>query len=163
MLGMTLLMPEGTLDPVKLLPIACGGAVGGAVAGLISFIIYSGLYYLFARILGGRGEFVVQSYLLSLVYAPFTLVFGIFSPLTLLGTVDPVLGIIPALIFIPVAILALIMTVRILKSAHGYSTGAALGTLLLPGIVLCCIGALVSALLTEVLTTTIPFSLTEFQ
>jgi hypothetical protein len=161
--GATLLVPGSTLDPIRLLPIACGGAVGGAVAGLISYIIYSGLYYLFARILGGKGEFVVQSYLLSLVYAPFTLVFGIFSPLMLLGTVKPMLGIIPLLIFLPVSILALIMTLRALKSAHGYGTGAALGTLLLPGIVFCCIGVLLSTLLAESLMNTIPFTLSEFQ
>ena len=161
--GATLLMPGGTLDPVKLLPIACGGAVGGAVAGLISFLIYSGLYYLFGRILGGKGEFVVQGYLLSLVYAPFILVFGIFSPLMLLGAAQPALGVIPVLIFIPVAILALIMTIRALKSTHGYGTGAALGTLFLPGIVFFCFGALLSTLLAESLMTTIPFTLPEFQ
>jgi hypothetical protein len=122
--GATLLMPGGTLDPVKLLPIA---------------------------------------YLLSLVYAPFILVFGIFSPLMLLGAVQPALGVIPALIFIPVAILALIMTIRALKSTHGYGTGAALGTLFLPGIVFFCFGALLSTLLAESLMTTIPFTLPEFQ
>jgi hypothetical protein len=113
--------------------------------------------------LGGRGEFVVQGYLLSLVYAPFTLVSGIFSPLMLLSAVQPALAIIPVLIFIPVGILAFIMTIRALKSTHGYSTGAALGTLFLPGIVFCCFGALLSTLLAETLMNTIPFTLSEFQ
>jgi len=161
--GTNLLMPGGASDPIRLLPIVCGSAVGGAVAGLLSFLIYSGLYYLVARILQGKGEFVVQSYLLSLVYAPFSLVFGIVSPLMLLSTVNPILGFIPVLIIIPVAILMLIVSVRALKSAHGYGTGAALGTLFLPGIVFCCIGALLSTLLAESLVTTLPFTLTEFR
>ncbi len=157
------LPPGDTLDPVLWLPIICGGTFGGAVAGLISFFFNSGIYYLFGRILGGRGEFVVQSYLLSLVYGPVSLVAGIFSPLMLLSTVKPALGFIPALITLPISILALIMFVRALKSAHGYGTGAALGTLFLPGIVLCCFGALLSTLVTEGLTTTLPLTSSEFQ
>jgi hypothetical protein len=113
--------------------------------------------------LGGRGEFVVQSYLLSLVYGPASLIIGILSPLILLGTVKPALGIVPALIIFPISLLALMMSIRALKSAHGYSTGAALGTLFLPGIVFCCFGALLSTLLAESLTTTLPFTLSEFQ
>jgi hypothetical protein len=161
--GMTSLMPGDTLDPVLLLPIACGGAIGGAIAGLISFFFNSGIYYLFGRILGGRGEFIVQSYLLSLVYGPVSLVVGILSPLMLLSTVKPALGLIPALITLPISILALIMSVRALKSTHGYGTGAALGTLFLPGIVFCCFGALLSTLVAESLTTTLPFNFSEFQ
>lgn len=160
--GTTFLLPEGTLDVTRLLSIACGGAAAGAVFGAVSFLLYSGLYYLVGRILKGKGEFVVQSYLLSLVYGPYSLIVGIVSPLLLLSTVEPVLGFIPALILLPVSILALIMTVRALKSAHGYGTGAALGTLFLPSIVFCCIGALLSILLAESLTTTLPFTLSEF-
>jgi protein-arginine kinase activator protein McsA len=161
--GTTLLLPGSALNLGKLLPIACGGAVGGAVAGLLSFFISSGLYYLFARILQGKGEFVVQSYLLSLVYSPVSLVFGIISPLMLLSAVKPVLGFVPAVILLPVSILAVMMTVRALKSAHGYGTGGALGTLFLPAIVYCCIGALLFVLLGKTLTTTLPFTLSDFQ
>jgi len=161
--GTNLLLPGGASDPTQLVPIVCGGAVVGAAAGLLSFLIYSGLYYLVARILQGTGEFVVQSYLLSLVYGPFSLVFGILSPLMLLSTINPILGFIPVVIIIPVAILMLIVSVRALKSAHGYGTGAALGTLFLPGIVFCCIGALLSTLLAGSLVTTLPFTLSEFR
>jgi hypothetical protein len=135
------------LDPVQLLPMACFGVVGGAVGGLISFILNSGLYYLVARIFGGRGDFTVQSYLLSLVYSPFNLVVGIISPLFLLMVLNPVLGIIPGLILAIVSILALIMWVRALKSAHGYGTGAALGTMFLPGIVFGCLCGFLPSLL----------------
>ena len=161
--GSTFLLPQGTLDLAQLIPITCGGTIAGAVGGLVSFFIYSGLYYLVARILQGRGEFVVQGYLLSLVYGPFALVMGIVAPLMLLSAVQPELALIPGLILLIVSILALIMTVRALKSTHGYGTGAALGTLFLPGIVFCCISALLSTLLAETLTTTLPFTLSEFQ
>jgi hypothetical protein len=161
--GTTFLLPGSTLDATRLLTIACGGAVAGAMFGTISFLLYSGLYYLFGRVLKGAGEFVVQSYLLSLVIGPYSLIVSIVSPLLLLSAVRPALGFIPALILMPVSILALIMTVRALKSAHGYGTGAALGTLFLPTIVFCCIGALLSTLLAENLTTTLPFTLSEFR
>jgi hypothetical protein len=161
--GSTLLLPQGTLDLAQLLPIACGGAIAGALGGLVSFFIYSGLYYVFARILGGRGEFAVQSYLLSLVAGPFSLVMGIITPLMLLSAVQPVLVFIPGLILFIVSVLALIMTVRVLKSTHSYGTWSALGTLFLPSIVFCCFGALLSILLADTLTTTLPFTLSEFQ
>ena len=161
--GTTLLLPGDTLDLAQLLPTACTGAVAGAVGGVIAFFIYSGLYYLLARILQGRGEFVVQSYLLSLVYGPFSLVMAIITPLILLSAVEPVLALIPGTILLLILILALIMTVRALKSTHSYGTGAALGTLLVPAIVFCCIGALLSTLLAGTLTTTLPFTFSEFQ
>jgi hypothetical protein len=145
--GTAMLMPGGAFELGRLLPIACGGAALGAVAGLLSFFISSGLYYFFARLLQGRGEFVVQSYLLSLVYGPYSLVVSIIFPLTLLSAVNPLLGFIPTLILLPISILAIIMTVRALKSAHGYGTGSAIGTLLLPGIVLGCICGPLFALL----------------
>jgi hypothetical protein len=126
---------------------ACFGVVGGAIGGLISFIFNSGLYYLVARIFRGRGNFTVQSYLLSLVYSPFNLVVGIVSPLFLLMVINPILGIIPGLILAIVSILALIMWVRALKSAHGYGTGAALGTMFLPGIVFGCLCGFLPSLL----------------
>lgn len=160
--GTSLLLPGGSPNWAQLLPCACGGAVGGAVIGLISFFINSGIFYLIARLFTGKGEFVVQSYLLSLVYGPFSLVFGIISPLMLLAVVNPVLSLIPALIYILVAILALMMSVRALKSAHGYGTGAALGTIFLPGIFFACVGGLLSVLLAGSLQTTLPFAAPRF-
>ena len=130
--------------------------------GLISFLINSGFYYLIARLLQGQGQFDVQSYLLSLVYGPFSLAFAIFSPLLLLTAINPVLGVIPFLIFIPIAILAFIMTLRAFKSTHRYGTGAALGTIFLPGLFFCCIGVIISLVAGSMLTT-LPFTLSEFQ
>jgi hypothetical protein len=132
------------------------------VIGLISFFISSGIFYFIARLFMGKGEFVVQSYLLSLVYGPFSLITGIISPLILLVVVSPVLSLIPALIYILVAILALMMSVRALKSAHGYSAGAALGTIFLPGIFFACVGGLLSLLLAGSLQTTVPFAVPGF-
>ncbi len=156
--GTSVLLPGGSPNWAQLVPCACGGAVGGAVMGLISFFINSGIFYLIARLFTGKGEFVVQSYLLSLVYGPFSLVFGIISPLMLLVVINPVLGLIPALIYLLLSILALMMSVRALKSTHGYGTGAALGTIFLPGIFFSCVGGLLSVLLAGSLQTTLPFA-----
>ncbi len=161
-IGTRVLLPGGSANWAQLVPCACGGAVGGAVIGLISFFIISGIFYFVARLFMGKGEFVVQSYLLSLVYGPFSLIAGIISPLILLIVVNPVLSLIPALIYILVAILALMISVRALKSAHGYGTGAALGTIFLPGIFFACVGGLLSLLLAGSLQTTVPFAVPGF-
>jgi hypothetical protein len=160
--GTSVLLPGGSPNWAQLLPCVCGGAVGGAVMGLVSFFFNSGLFYLIARLFTGKGEFVVQSYLLSLVYGPFSLIFGIISPLMLLAVINPALSLIPALIYILVAILALVMSVRALKSAHGYGTGAALGTIFLPGIFFACVGGLLSVLLAGSLQTTLPLTAPRF-
>jgi hypothetical protein len=157
--GTTLLLPSGSLDLSRLLPIACGGAVAGAVIGLISFLFNSGVFYLVARLFQGKGEFVVQSYLLSLVYGPFSLIACIVSPLALLGLIDPRLNFIPVLISIPVGILMLIMLVRVLKSAHGYSTGAALGTIFLPGLFFGCVGGVLGVVVAGSLLANLPLNL----
>jgi hypothetical protein len=64
-----------------------------------------------------------------------------------------VLGLIPNLLMIPIGILGLIMFVRALKSAHGYGTGAALGTIFLPGLFFGCIAAMLAITLAGTLTT----------
>jgi hypothetical protein len=156
--GTTLLLPGGAPNLAQLLSVACGGAVGGAVLGLLSFFISSGLFYIVARLFKGQGEFVVQSYLMSLIYGPFSLVAAVISPLTLLGGLEPVLVVIPGLVSFVVSILMLIMMVRALKSAHGYGTGAALGTIFLPGIVFGCICGLLVSLLAGSLLATLPFA-----
>jgi hypothetical protein len=134
-------LPGVTFTPGlgTILPCACGMTFVGAVAGLLSFFLSSALLFLAARLLGGKGSLVVQSYLLSLVYGPFSLVSSIVAPLGLLSTISPALSLVPALISIPISIMSLIMSVRALKSAHGYGTGAALGTMFLPGIFFACI------------------------
>jgi ribosomal protein L40E len=137
-----------TFNLGTVIPCSCGVSVFGAIAGLLNFFIASGLFSVAARLFGGRGDFVVQSYLLSLVYGPYSLLSGIFTPLRLLSVISPILGTLPGLISIPISIMALIMMVRALKSAHGYGTGAALGTLFLPGIVLGCLIAMVVVVLT---------------
>lgn len=157
-IGTALLLPSGGLDLTRVLPIACGGAVAGAAIGLISFLFNSGLFYLVARLFQGKGEFVVQSYLLSLVYGPFSLVLGIVSPLALLGMINPRLNFIPLLISIPVGILMLIMLVRVLKSAHGYGTGAAVGTILLPGLFFGCVGGVLGVVVAGSLLANLPFN-----
>ncbi|HLC50944.1 MAG TPA: YIP1 family protein [archaeon] len=44
--------------------------IGYAIIVLVGWFIGSGLYYIFAKILGGKGSFAQQSYLLALWYAP---------------------------------------------------------------------------------------------
>jgi len=112
------------------------------------FLMTSALFLVVARLFQGKGDFVVQSYLLSLVYGPYSLASGISTLMQLLMLLNPALRFIPILLSLVISIMALIMAVRVLKSAHGYGTGAALGTLLLPGIVLGCLVVLLVILRT---------------
>jgi len=121
-----------------LLPCTCGTTLAGGLIGLFNFFLGSGLLFIVARLFGGRGNFQVQSYLLSLVYGPYGLVSSIVAPLALLGTISPALNLIPSLVALPISIIFFMMLVRVLKSTHGYGTGAALGTIFAPVIVLSC-------------------------
>ncbi len=92
------------------------------ISSIISLIIGSGIIYLFAKLFGGRGGYNTQTYLFSLYQAPILL-------LTTLIAFIPFAG---ALINIAIAVYSLYLLTLALKEAHGYSTGRAVATWLLP-------------------------------
>ena len=92
-LGQTLFGVRATGIP-KLLP--AGGIPGlladivtGPITAIALWLFWSGVCYVFARFLGGKGDFITQSYLISLYSAPMMIIAG-FVPL--LVRVIPPLG-----------------------------------------------------------------------
>jgi hypothetical protein len=108
--------PKLHLPRTPLLPLA---ALGGSIA---QFFVFSGLLYLSARLLGGRGSFTTQSYLLALVWVPLLAVSDIAE---LIPGVGALLGML-------VRAYALALCALALASAHHAPLRRAWMALLLP-------------------------------
>ena len=106
-------------------------AVTGAVIG---FFVGSGIHFVSAKILGGEGTFVRQSYLLAAACAPMSI---ISVCLVVLPCVGPLLGLVSILYMLWLAVLAL-------QAAHRFTAGRAVASVLAPlvflGISLCVLG-----------------------
>jgi hypothetical protein len=98
---------------------------------LVSWLFGSGVNYVFAKLLGGKGDYTKQSYLLSLYIAPLSIVSAIITSI-------PVVGV--WLSFF-VSIYGFYLLTLALKEAHGYSTGRAILTWLIPFVIIAAIVA----------------------
>jgi hypothetical protein len=105
------------------------------IANVLSWLFVSAIMYVMARLLEGKGNFKTQSYLYAIYVAP-------------IGIISAVLGLIPViggiLSIIP-AIYGLYLLTMSLKETHGYSTGRAILTWILPALVLALIAAIIGA------------------
>ena len=88
---------------------------------IISWLIGSGIYYIFAMILGGRGNFTTQSYLIALYTAPIAIITAV------LGLI-PLVGILNLLVFI----YSLYLLTLALKETHRFTTIKAALTWIIP-------------------------------
>jgi hypothetical protein len=102
----------------------------------VSWLFGSGVNYVFARLLGGKGNYTAQSYLIALYSAPFSII-------TVVIMLIPWVGIWLAVLF---SIYGLYLLTLALKETHGYSTGRAVLTWLLPMIIMAVIVAALVAL-----------------
>ncbi|MBI4498270.1 MAG: YIP1 family protein [Chloroflexi bacterium] len=127
---------ERAFDPLfaeQMAPTAVGIVVGVIVAplaALIGFFVWAGVLFLVAKVLGGPGDFVAHSYLLSLSAAPLTAINGVLS-------IIPCLALLAA---IPVFIYQLVLTTLALQSAHRFTVGRAIAVWLIPVAVLFFLG-----------------------
>ena len=95
----------------------------------ISFYLSNGLIFVSAKILGGKGKFSGQVYLYSLFFVPLGLILSLASLFQIIPIIRPVIDyIVTAAVFI----FTILFTVRIIKVAHGFTTGRALSTFLIP-------------------------------
>ena len=125
-------------DLASLLNIGNTTAIAGMVVSLslcgiitapISFYINNGIYYLCAQIFGGKGQFAQQAYLNSLYLVPFGVLAALGSLVAIVPLIGPFLSLGYSLL---VGIFQLVITVRMLKAVHDFSTGKAVGVILLP-------------------------------
>lgn len=124
---------------------AGAGFLGAAVCtglfgALIGFYLSNGLNFLVARLLGGKGSFTTQVYLISL----FTVPLGI---LTNLLALIPCLG---GLLSLVVGIFIFVLMYRAMKVTHGLTPGKTLITILWPLVfvllAVCCLVIILVAL-----------------
>jgi hypothetical protein len=101
-------------------------AFGGLIGAFIGFFSWMAILYVSAKIFGGQGTFLMQSYLASLALVP-------------LGIIAAIAGIIPllgGLIAFAAFVYGIVLTVFAVASAYRLTTGRAVGTVLLPVVVL---------------------------
>jgi hypothetical protein len=89
--------------------------------------------YVFAMLMGGKGNYKTQAYLYAMYNAPLSIVVVIVSLIPLIG---PFLSIIPA-------IYGLYLLTMSLKEAHGYTIGKAILTWLIPVVAIAFIASLI--------------------
>jgi hypothetical protein len=104
------------------------------IVSVIGWLISSGIYYLIARLLGGRGDYKTQSYLIALYSAPMGIVITVLNLVPILGSILSLLG----------AIYSLYLLTLSLKETHGFSTGKAVLTWLIPFLVIAVIAIAVA-------------------
>jgi len=125
-----------------------GTLVGGAIIAPIMLLISSGILLLFAKLLGGKGNYKNQTYAAAFVQVPIAIVSGAVSlvfdllvaPTSFMfgspvRTHDLAGGIFFAISF-AILIYGIYMLVLAFRNVHKYSTMRAIATLLIPGVLL---------------------------
>ncbi len=127
--------------------LAIGAAIFGfcyVLGGLISFLVWSGILFIVAKLFGGDGNFEEQSYLLATFTAPILIVTSVVN-------IIPVLG---ACLGLVLYIYQLVLTYFALKVSHNLSSGNAIVVALTPLVILflciCCFGVAIGALASNV-------------
>ena len=125
----------------------CGAPIGAAVTTLF-FAIGVFIVQWIAKMFGGRGTSDQLAYAMAAIAAPYSIVAGIF---TLLAVI-PYVGFCFSAILAIAGIYILVLQVMAVKGVNQISWGAAIGSLLIPGLVIgficaCLVGVSVAALL----------------
>jgi hypothetical protein len=141
MAQMEQLLNDPSMDPAMrqlmqdMGPLMVGG--GGIAAILISavvtvivtpiaFLIGSGFYFLIAKLFGGTGDFATQTYMLAMVQAPIGIITSALNVVPLLG----------ACVSFFVSLYSIVLSYYALKVSHRLSSGAALGVVLTPIVII---------------------------
>lgn len=96
------------------------------ISGVINLAIAGGLQSFIAGFFGGKGDFTRTVYALAAFLAPMSMIVSLLSIIPFLGQcLASILG-----------FYGIVLNVRALKAAHSISTGAALGVLFAPSIVI---------------------------
>jgi hypothetical protein len=111
----------------------CGSPVAGAIATLF-FAIGVGIIQWIAGMFKGTGTYSQLAYTLAAISVPFTLVSSILTPFSAIQYVNICSGVLS----IGLGIYALVLQVMAVKAVNKFGWGEAAGSVLLPGVVLCC-------------------------
>lgn len=111
----------------------CGSPIAGAIATLF-FAIGVGIVQWIAGMFKGTGTYSQLAYTLAAISVPFTLVSSILTPLSAINYVNICTGVLG----FGLGIYALVLQVMAVKAVNRFGWGEAAGSVLLPGVVLCC-------------------------
>jgi Yip1 domain len=111
----------------------CGAPIG-ALFAVIAFAIVVGVVQLIARMFGGRGTFDQAAYAIAAIVAPFYLVSGV---LTLLSAI-PYAGFCFGILGFLAGIYVLVLEVMAVKGVNQFGWGPAIGSFLVPVLVIAC-------------------------
>jgi hypothetical protein len=127
-LGEVLNMPDiGSMSPTAiLLIVSLVSLIFTPITSMLGLAISGGLQNLLASLFGGGGNFTRTAYALAAYLAPMTV-------LTTLISIIPIVG---GCLGFPLSIYSIYLNLRALRAAHSISTGAALGVIFVPIIVL---------------------------
>ena len=117
-----------------------------AVVSVVGFIIGTGIMQWLARMFRGQGTFDQLAYSLGAIAAPGLLVSAVLT----LPSLVPVLGICSGLFSGLFSLYMLVLQVTAIKGVHKFGWGAAIGTLVIPGLVVglvaCCLAAVIASI-----------------
>lgn len=123
------------------LPEAGSGLVaaicGAPIAALISIVMFAlgtGIIQFVAKAFGGRGTFDQLIYALAAILTPFYVVTGVLTLLTAI----PYVGLCFSIVSLAVSLYILVLEAMAIKGVNQFGWGQAIGSLLLPGLVLAC-------------------------
>ncbi|MEW6403752.1 MAG: Yip1 family protein, partial [Chloroflexota bacterium] len=102
------------------------------ISSIISLAISGGIQHLLAMLFGGEGTYTRTIYALAAFSAPMSILISFLAIIPIAGQC----------LTIPLAVYGLILNVRALRAAHSLSTGAAIGVIFAPGILVLLFGCL---------------------
>jgi Flp pilus assembly pilin Flp len=117
----------------RLITAVCGAPIA-ALISVVFFAIFVGVIQLVAKMFSGRGTFDQMAYTFAAIAAPFAVVSSI---LTLLAAI-PLVGLCFGIVSLVASIYVLVLEVMAVKGVNQFGWGQAVGSFLLPFIVLCC-------------------------
>jgi hypothetical protein len=140
----------GTPTGFSLISTICGAPVAGLIS-VVFFAIGAAIVQWVAKLFGGAGTFDKTAYAMASISVPLSLVSMILSPLTAVRY----LGICTGLLSFAAGIYALVLEIMAVKGVNRFGWGQAIGSVLLPGLVIfivcACILAIGAAVLIPIL------------
>jgi len=106
------------------------------IGSILSLLIGSAILLLFAKIFGGKGDYTLQTYLISLPMSALVLISGVLGWIPILGGIISFIA----------SIWYLYPLTIVLKQTHKYTTGKAVLTWLIPAIIITIIYAIFAAI-----------------
>jgi hypothetical protein len=119
----------------------CGAPVYGLLS-VIGLAIGAAIIQWIAKLFGGTGTFEKMAYAIAAISVPITVVTMFLTPLSAV----PYLGICTGLLSAGIGLYALFLQITAVKAVNGFGWGPAIGSVLLPGVVIglvcaCIVGA----------------------